>query len=110
MEELKFQAETTQLLNLMIHSLYTNKDIFLRELISNASDTLDRSRFEALTNPELLAGDDRYEIRLEVDKQARTLSISDTGIGRTQSARQKAPVRSLIAWPGRGHSNPEGGL
>jgi len=80
-QEFQFQAETKQLLDLMIHSLYTNKEIFLRELVSNGSDALDRLRFEALTNPELLAGDDRYEIRLEVDKQARTLSVSDTGIG-----------------------------
>ncbi len=80
-EEFQFQAETKHLLDLMIHSLYTNKEIFLRELISNASDALDRIRFEALTNPELLAGDDMYEIRLEVDKEARTLSVSDTGIG-----------------------------
>ncbi len=80
-QEFQFQAETKQLLDLMIHSLYTNKEIFLRELISNASDALDRLRFEALTNPELLAGDDRYEIRLEPDKGNRTLSISDTGIG-----------------------------
>jgi len=80
-EEHKFQAETTRLLDLMIHSLYTNKEIFLRELISNASDALDRLRFEALTNPTLLEGNDKYEIRLESDKEARTLSISDTGIG-----------------------------
>jgi molecular chaperone HtpG len=80
-EEFQFQAETSQLLDLMIHSLYTNKEIFLRELISNASDALDRLRFEALSNPELQAGDDRYEIRLEADKAARTLSVSDTGIG-----------------------------
>jgi molecular chaperone HtpG len=65
----------------MIHSLYTNKEIFLRELISNASDALDRLRFEALTNPELLAGDDKYEIRLDVDRNAKTLSIVDSGIG-----------------------------
>lgn len=80
-EEFQFQAETKQLLDLMIHSLYTNKEIFLRELVSNASDALDRLRFEALTSPELLAGDNKYEIRLEVDKEARTLSVSDTGIG-----------------------------
>jgi molecular chaperone HtpG len=80
-EQFEFKAETKRLLDLMIHSLYTNKEIFLRELISNASDALDRLRFEALSNPELLAGDDRYEIRLEVDKAAKTLSISDTGIG-----------------------------
>src|SRR5262245_50829974 len=79
--EFQFQAETTQLLELMIHSLYTNKDIFLRELISNASDALDRLRFEGLTNPELLIGDDKYEIRLEGDETARLLVISDTGIG-----------------------------
>jgi molecular chaperone HtpG len=81
MKEYEFQAETKRLLDLMIHSLYTNKEIFLRELISNASDALDRLRFEALTNPEILDGDDRYEIRLEQDKDRRTLSISDTGIG-----------------------------
>src|SRR5262252_1044508 len=81
MKEYQFQAETKRLLDLMIHSLYTNKEIFLRELISNASDALDRLRFEVLTNPTLLDGDDKYEIRLESDKEARTLSISDTGIG-----------------------------
>ncbi|MCZ6875624.1 MAG: molecular chaperone HtpG, partial [bacterium] len=80
-ETFAFQTETTQLMELMIHSLYTNKDIFLRELISNASDALDRLRFEALTHPDMLADDDSLEIRLESDKQARTLSIHDTGIG-----------------------------
>jgi molecular chaperone HtpG len=80
-EKRQFQAETRKLLDLMIHSLYTNKEIFLRELISNASDALDRLRFEALTDPTLLDEDDKYEIRLETDKEARTLSISDTGIG-----------------------------
>jgi molecular chaperone HtpG len=81
MKEYQFQTETKQLLDLMIHSLYTNKEIFLRELISNSSDALDRLRFEALTNPTLLDGDDRYEIRLEPNEGQRTLSISDTGIG-----------------------------
>jgi len=80
-EEFQFQAETRQVLDLVINSLYTNKEIFLRELISNASDALDRLRFEVLTNPDLLNGDDRYEVRLEGDAEARTLSISDTGIG-----------------------------
>jgi molecular chaperone HtpG len=80
-ETLQFQAETRQLLDLMIHSLYSNKEIFLRELISNASDALDRLRFEALTNPELLAGDEKLEIRLEADRKNRTLTISDNGIG-----------------------------
>jgi len=65
----------------MIHSLYTRKDIFLRELISNASDALDRLRFESLTNQELLEGNDKFEIRLDIDRTARTLTISDTGIG-----------------------------
>src|SRR5215475_7130389 len=80
-EEYQFQAETKRLLDLMINSLYTNKEIFLRELVSNASDALDRLRFEALTNPILLEENDKYEIRLEADGEARTLSISDTGIG-----------------------------
>lgn len=80
-ESFQFQAETTQLLNLMIHSLYTQREIFLRELISNASDALDKLRFEALTNTEMIAGDHKYEIRLKPDLTARTLTISDTGIG-----------------------------
>ena len=80
-ESFQFQAETTQLLHLMIHSLYTQREIFLRELISNASDALDRLRFEALTNPELLPGEHTYEIRLKPDLTARTLTITDTGIG-----------------------------
>ena len=80
-ESFQFQAETAQLLNLMIHSLYTQKEIFLRELISNASDALDRLRFEALTNPGLVEDGHTYEIRLKPDVAARTLTISDTGIG-----------------------------
>ncbi len=80
-EELEFQAETRQLLDLMIHSLYTQREIFLRELISNASDAIDRLRFEALTNPELLGDDSNFEIRLQADEQARTLTVSDNGIG-----------------------------
>lgn len=76
-----FQAETRQLLELMIHSLYTNKEIFLRELVSNSSDALDRLRFEALTQPELTTGDEKFEIRLETDSEARTLTIHDNGIG-----------------------------
>lgn len=80
-ESFQFQAETTQLLNLMIHSLYTQKEIFLRELISNASDALDRLRFEAVTNRELVPADHKYEIRLKPDLTARTLTIADSGIG-----------------------------
>src|SRR5260221_8596082 len=80
-ESFQFQAETTQLLSLMIHSLYTQREIFLRELISNASDALDRLRFETLTHPELVEDGKQYEIRLKPDLAARTLTISDTGIG-----------------------------
>jgi molecular chaperone HtpG len=80
-EELEFQAETKQLLELMVHSLYTNKEIFLRELISNASDALDRLRFESLTNPTSLGEDSAFEIRLDPDEHARTLTIGDNGIG-----------------------------
>jgi len=78
---LEFQAETKELLHLMIHSLYTRKDIFLRELISNASDALDRLRYEALTRHDLLEDNGKFEIRLDADRTARTLTISDTGIG-----------------------------
>src|SRR5262247_3660514 len=81
MKEYQFQAETKQLLDLMIHSLYSNKEIFLRELISNSSDALDRLRFEALTRPELMEGDEKLEIRLDADRQKRTLTIHDNGIG-----------------------------
>lgn len=80
-ETYQFQAETKQLLDIMIHSLYTTKDIFLRELVSNASDALDRLGFESLTKPELTAEDSTKEIRLEVNKNERTLTISDSGIG-----------------------------
>ncbi len=80
-ETLSFQAETRKLLDLMIHSLYTNKEIFLRELISNASDALDRLRFEALTRPELLSDAGELEIRIDADEQARTLTLHDNGIG-----------------------------
>src|SRR5207302_8202820 len=82
-ETLGFQAEVKQLLDLMVHSLYSNKEIFLRELISNASDALDKLRFERLTNAALGGTADLF-IRLEPDKQARTLSIIDNGIGMTR--------------------------
>ncbi|EXI91919.1 MAG: High temperature protein G [Candidatus Accumulibacter sp. BA-94] len=80
-ETLGFQAEVRQLLNLMIHSLYSNKEIFLRELISNASDACDRLRFEALNNAALYGDDGELKIRVSFDKEARTLSIADNGIG-----------------------------
>ena len=80
-ETLQFQAEAKQVLDLMIHSLYTNKEIFLRELISNASDALDRLRVESLTQPTLLGKDELFEIIIESDKEARTVTIHDSGIG-----------------------------
>ena len=76
-----FQAEVKQLLNLMIHSLYSNKEIFLRELISNASDAADRLRFEALTDKALLENDAELKIRVAFDPKARTITVSDNGIG-----------------------------
>ena len=80
-ETLGFQAEVKQLLNLMIHSLYSNKEIFLRELVSNASDACDKLRFEALNNVGLYGDDSDLKIRVSFDKAARTITISDNGIG-----------------------------
>ncbi len=80
-ETLGFQAEVKQLLNLMIHSLYSNREIFLRELVSNASDACDKLRFEALANPALFETDADLKIRLDYDKNARTLTIADNGVG-----------------------------
>ncbi len=80
-ETLGFQAEVTQLLDLMIHSLYSNKEIFLRELISNASDALDRLRFAALSDESLNENDTDLKIHVAYDKDARTITISDNGIG-----------------------------
>ncbi|TAI99550.1 molecular chaperone HtpG [Pectobacterium versatile] len=76
-----FQSEVKQLLHLMIHSLYSNKEIFLRELISNSSDAADKLRFRALSAPELYAGDGDLRVRVSTDKEKRTLTISDNGIG-----------------------------
>ncbi|MEW6175092.1 MAG: molecular chaperone HtpG [Pseudomonadota bacterium] len=80
-ETLGFQTEVKQLLHLMIHSLYSNKEIFLRELISNASDAADKLRFEALAKPELLEGGAELKIRLSFDKEAKTVILEDNGIG-----------------------------
>jgi molecular chaperone HtpG len=80
-ETLGFQTEVKQLLNLMIHSLYSNKEIFLRELVSNASDACDKLRFEALNNAGLYGDDSELRIRIAFDKGARTITISDNGIG-----------------------------
>ena len=83
-ERFDFQAESRQLLDLMIHSVYSHKEIFLRELISNASDALDRRRFEAVSNPDALPDGTELEIWLEPDTDARTLTIRDAGIGMTR--------------------------
>src|SRR5688500_16396128 len=80
-ETLEFQAEVKQLLNLMIHSLYSNKEIFLRELISNSSDACDKLRFEALTDKALFEDDAELKIRVSYDPKARTITVSDNGIG-----------------------------
>lgn len=80
----EFQAETKELLNLMIHSIYTNHEIFLRELISNASDAIDKLHFESLQNRDILDGNEDYEIFLVPDKESHTLTISDNGIGMTK--------------------------
>ena len=83
-ETLQFQAETKRLLDLVVNSIYTNKEIFLRELISNASDAIDKLHFESLTNREILEGEDEYEIFILPDKETKTLTISDNGIGMTR--------------------------
>ena len=80
-ETFRFQAETKQLLDLMIHSIYTNHEIFLRELISNASDAIDKLRFASLTDADLLEGDKEFTIRLTPDAKAHTLTVADNGIG-----------------------------
>src|SRR5690606_21997478 len=84
-QTLGFQTEVRQLLHLMIHSLYSNKEIFLRELISNAADATDKLRFEALANAELLAEDPDLAIRVEYDPEARTIAIADNGIGMSRT-------------------------
>jgi molecular chaperone HtpG len=75
-QTLGFQAEVKQLLHLMIHSLYSNKEIFLRELVSNASDACDKLRFEAIDQPALLDGEGELHVRVDFDKAARTITIS----------------------------------
>jgi molecular chaperone HtpG len=77
----QFQAEVAELLNLMVHSVYSETDVFLRELISNASDACDKIRYEAIAAPELLTGDERLAIRIKPDSSAKTLTIADNGIG-----------------------------
>src|SRR5690606_3845292 len=83
-EQFTFKAEIQQLLNILVHSLYTDREVFLRELISNASDALSRLQFEQLTNSNILDADAPLEIRIRPDEAAGTLTISDTGIGMNQ--------------------------
>ena len=80
-QTLSFQAEVKQILHLVTHSLYSNKEIFLREMISNASDACDKLRFEALDKPELYEGQTALEVRVSFDKEAKTITIADNGIG-----------------------------
>lgn len=83
-QTLGFQTEAKQLLHLMIHSLYSNKEIFLRELISNASDAADKLRFAALADAALYEGDPELKVRVDVDTKKKTITISDNGIGMTR--------------------------
>ena len=78
---MEFKTEVNQIMDLMIHSLYSHKEIFLRELISNASDALDKARYEALLNSELMGSKGDWKIRISADKDAGTLTVSDNGIG-----------------------------
>ncbi|MBN1309065.1 MAG: molecular chaperone HtpG, partial [Chitinispirillaceae bacterium] len=80
-QKMEFQTEAKQLLHLMVHALYTHKEVFLRELISNASDALDKLRFESLTNTAITTGSDEPAIHIKIDKTAKTLTVSDNGIG-----------------------------
>src|SRR5687768_7529322 len=83
-ETLEFKAELKQLLHIITHSLYSDRDIFLRELISNASDAINKVRFDALANADKLEGNTDWKIKLRPDSQAGTLTISDNGIGMTR--------------------------
>ena len=80
-EKLEFKTEVKQLLDLMVHSLYSHKEVFLRELISNASDAIDRARYESLTDSDILENGSSWKIKIIADKDGGTLTISDNGIG-----------------------------
>src|SRR5437762_6055566 len=85
-QTLQFKTELKQILDIIIHSLYSHKDIFLRELISNASDAIDTLRFQSLTRPELTEGDGEWKIKLIPDESQGTLTVSDNGIGMSRDA------------------------
>ena len=83
-QRMEFKTELKQLLDLIVHSLYTKKEIFLRELVSNAADAIDKLRFEGLKNPDLLQGQTDWKIRIVPDEKAGTLTVSDNGVGMTR--------------------------
>ncbi len=83
-EKMEFKTEIKQVLDLMVHSLYSHKEIFLRELISNASDAIDKAHYESLTNKEILEEEKDWKIKITADKDAGVLTISDNGIGLTK--------------------------
>ena len=83
MSKKEFKTESKKLLDMMVHSIYTHKEIFIRELISNASDAIDKLYFRSLTDDSVTLKHDDYEIRITPDKEARTLTISDNGCGMT---------------------------
>src|SRR4029077_1467741 len=85
-ETLQFKTELKQILDIIIHSLYSHKDIFLRELISNASDAIDTLRFQSLTKPELIDGDSNWKIKIIPDEAKGTLTVSDNGVGMSQES------------------------
>ena len=86
-EKFEFKTEVKQLLDLMIHSLYSHKEVFLRELISNASDAIDRARYEALQDSAVLENETGWKIKISVDKATNTLTVSDDGIGMSKKRR-----------------------
>ena len=108
METLEFQAEARQLLQLMVHSIYSNKDIFLRELISNASDALDKLRLATLQDG-LEADTTDLHIELEADTEARTLTVRDNGIGMTQRRGRRADRHDRQVGHRRAADQAEGG-
>src|SRR5215213_11127773 len=97
-ERMQFKTELKQLLDLIVHSLYTKKEIFLRELISNAADAIDKIRFAGLTQPEVIEGDSDWKIKLIPDENAGTLTVSDNGVG--MSREQVAENLGTIARSG----------
>mgnify|MGYP002034723126 CR=1 FL=1 len=105
-ETMGFQSEAKQLLHLMIHSLYSNKEIFLRELVSNANDAIDKLRFEALSDGKITPADTEFGIRIDIDEESKSVTVSDNGIG--MSKEEAISNLGTIARSGRdnvGHFN-----